>query len=71
MGLDPGTGITPKPKADAQPLSHRGVPIDLTLIKLTGSIKQENSGKKAAFSKECPPVSLEFEVVLYHQLPEF
>ena len=27
MGLDPWIGITPEPKADAQPLSHPGIPV--------------------------------------------
>ena len=32
LGLDPGTpGSHPEPKADAQPLSHPGVPIRLFL----------------------------------------
>ena len=34
-GLDPGTlGSHPEPKADAQPLSHPGVPILVTFIKV-------------------------------------
>ena len=35
MGLDPGTqGSCPGPKADAQPLSHPGIPIRALIIKV-------------------------------------
>ena len=35
MGLDPRTsGSRPEPKADAQPLGHPGIPVDLFLIDL-------------------------------------
>ena len=37
VGLDPGTpGSRPEPKADAQPLSHPGVPADTYLYLFLG-----------------------------------
>ena len=54
MGLDPGTpGSRPEPKADAQPLSHPGIPRERILEALLDSVEDllRSNGTKCVWYK--------------------
>ena len=63
VGLDPGTvGSLPEPKADAQPLSHPGLPIFKSLNKVC-SLRKKSYVNISAFFSHLSYFSLGFKQV--------